>query len=334
MKPSRSSSWLALAVDLAIAAPASAWAQVVGSPNRPPDQSGAAFLLIPVGARAVALGQAAVADAGSSEAAFWNPAGLAALDRGEVAVHYARTFVSTNTALSAYAGSRTLGTLGISAYLVDFGSQDAAGAPGVPTVGRLDPKNIELMASYATDIAGTVSVGVSYKLIQFRQDCTGTCGALRSLVGTTHGVDIGVQCAVGRNDALRLGVALQNAGFKLQVQNRDQADALPTRVQVGAIYRLSLPASAAGERLDARILMDVQNEWGQYANPDARVGVELGYGDVLKLRTGYAFLHAESSGPSLGLGLKLGRVMLDFARSFFESSSLDDPVYVSLRAAL
>src|SRR5207248_8930547 len=39
------------------------------------DAGGAVFLLVPVGARAAALGQAAVADGGSSESAFWNPAG-------------------------------------------------------------------------------------------------------------------------------------------------------------------------------------------------------------------------------------------------------------------
>ena len=32
---------------------------------------GATFLLVPVGGRAAALGQAAIADGGSSEAAFW-----------------------------------------------------------------------------------------------------------------------------------------------------------------------------------------------------------------------------------------------------------------------
>ena len=35
-----------------------------------PETGGAAFLLVPVGGRAAALGQAAIADGGSSEAAF------------------------------------------------------------------------------------------------------------------------------------------------------------------------------------------------------------------------------------------------------------------------
>src|SRR2546422_892123 len=56
---------------------------------RPPDHlsaqeinnSGALFLVFPVGARAVGMGQAAAALEGRGEAAFWNPAGLATLEQ-------------------------------------------------------------------------------------------------------------------------------------------------------------------------------------------------------------------------------------------------------------
>src|SRR3954469_9402955 len=74
-----------------------------------PEAGGAAFLLIPVGGKAAALGQAAVADDGSSESAFWNPAGLAGLRHSEVAIHRANTFASNNTVLSGYLASRSLG---------------------------------------------------------------------------------------------------------------------------------------------------------------------------------------------------------------------------------
>ncbi len=299
-----------------------------------PDASGAAFLLVPVGGRATALGQAAVADAGSSEAVFWNPAGLGALDRSEIAIHYASTFASDNTTLTALYVARGLGAVGLTAYLVDFGSQEVVPGPGVPPTGRVSPKNIELLASYGTDIGSTLSVGVNYKFIQFRQDCSGDCGPFRTVVGTTHGLDLGMQYVVGSGGALRIGAAVQHAGFKLQVQNRDQADALPTRVQVGAAYRLPVPQRRdAQPPIDARLLVDLQNTWGEYGTPDARVGLEVGYGEVLKLRSGYAFLEGESSGPSLGIGLRLGRLMIDFARLFFDST-LDDPAYVSVRGQL
>jgi hypothetical protein len=292
---------------------------VAGSPAWAQDgdqveEGGAAFLLIPVGARSAALGQAAIADYGTSEAAFWN--------------------ASNNTAITAQFPTRRLGVLGISGYLVDFGSQEVVVGPGVPT-GRISVKNIELLASWATEPIGNLALGVNYKLIQFRQDCSGDCGTARSVVGTTHGVDIGAQYAFGTSENLRVGLAVRHAGFKLQLENRDQADPLPTRVQIGFVWRIYLPQPRdATQRLDARILFDLQDAWGQYNNPDARLGLELGYGQAIRLRAGYAFLHSESRGPSIGAGLRFGRFALDIARIFFSSSNLDEPFYASLRAIL
>ena len=321
-----SAAWLPLALVAVCAAPAAGQSDPVAG--------GAAFLLLPVGARATALGQAGVADAGSGEAAFWNPAGLATLPAGEFGVQYASTFVSNNTALTLFAASRRLGTAGITAYLVDYGSQDVELPGGGLPTGKVSPKNIQLTASYATELGGAVALGVSYKLIQFRQDCQGDCGTLRDVAGTTHAVDVGAQVTIGAHDAFRLGVALQHAGFALQLENRDQADPLPTKVALGAAYQLPLQAMGAGKAVDARVLVDVQDQWGEYGSPDARMGVEVGYDGTAFVRAGYAFLASNSGGASLGLGLRLQRISVDLARVFYQTGPFDDPVYVGLRILL
>ncbi len=144
-----------------------------------------------------------------------------------------------------------------------------------------------------------------------------------------------MQYAFGPNDGFQVGLAIRHAGFKLQLENEAQADPLPTRVQLGVAYQVFLPAApGAQERIDARFLFDLQDRWGGYDNPDARVGVDIGLGNLVRLRTGYAFLRSESSGPSVGLGLQLGRFALDFARIFFDSANFDEPVHISLRATL
>jgi hypothetical protein len=295
---------------------------------------GAAFLLLPVGARATALGQSGVADAGSGEAAFWNPAGLATLVSSEFGVQYASTFASRNTALSLHLASRRFGTAGVTAYLVDYGTQDRVPPGGGVPTGRVAPKNVQLSASYATAIGGAVALGVSYKLIQFRQDCQGDCGTIRDVTGTTHAVDVGAQVTLGARDAFRLGVALQHAGFALQLENRDQADPLPTKVALGAAYHLPLQAMGAGEAVDARVLVDVQDQWGESGSTDARMGVEVGYDDTAYLRAGYAFLASDAAGASLGIGFRLERIAVDLTRVFYQASAFDDPVYVGLRILL
>jgi len=324
----RRSDTLALIL-LASVAPVAA-AQDVATPSA----GGATFLLLPVGARAAALGQAGIADHGTSESVFWNPAGLATIGKPELGVHFSSTFASNNTALLGNLPIRRLGVVGLTGYLVDFGSQEVVPGPGLPT-GRISVRNLELLASYATVVTSSLAVGINYKLIQFRQDCSGDCGTARPVVGTTHGVDLGVQYAFGAEDALRIGLAGKHAGFKLQLENRDQADPLPTRVQLGVVYRAVFArATDTAPELDGRVLLDIQDDWGNYDNPDARIGVEFGYGDIVRLRSGYAILHSESSGPSIGIGLRVGRVGVDFARIFYDSSSFDEPVHISLRVIL
>lgn len=327
MRQSRSRLIALVAIVAAAGNPAAA--QSSGAVNN----GGAAFLLLPVGARAAGLGQAATADGGTSEAAFWNPAGLATLTQTEFALHHTHTFISDNYALALYVTTGKLGTIGVAGYLVDYGRQDVVPGPDQPTVGSLDPKNVELIASYAAPLGSGLTFGVNYKVVQFRQDCTGQCGNFESLVGTTHAVDLGVQYSTA-DDAFRLGAAVRHAGFPLQVENRDQADPLPTQVVLGVAYRLFLPGPVQSERLDARLLLDLRDAWGEYGNPDVHVGIEFGYGQAIRLRTGYAFVHSEGQGPSVGLGAKFGELTIDFARVFYTSGTFDEPVYLTLRLGL
>lgn len=296
--------------------------------------SGAAFLLVPIGARATALGQAGVAETGASEATFWNPAGLAGLQSTEFGVQYASTFASRNTALSLIFVNQELGSFGVSAYLVDYGSQDIVPPGGGLPSGRIAPKNLQLFASYATDIGRVLALGVSYKLIQFRQDCQGTCGPIGDASGTTHAVDVGTQLTLGPDGAVRIGAAVQHIGFALQVENRDQADPLPTRLVLGASYKLPLQLLGTDPAVAARINVDVQDQWNEYGSPDARLGAEIAYSETLYVRGGYAFLQSETRGASFGVGVRFDRVSVDFARVFYQASAFDDPIHFGLRIAL
>src|SRR5436309_12664996 len=116
------------------------------------NNSGALFLLFPVGAQAVAMGQTAAALEGRGEAAFWNPAGLATLERSEVAFNTATLAAGATHALTAYFPSHGLGVLGGSIYLVDYGDLDRTDSAS-NTVGRIPPRNFEFLASDATELA-------------------------------------------------------------------------------------------------------------------------------------------------------------------------------------
>src|SRR2546430_8691451 len=95
-----------------------------------PLNAGALFLVFPVGAQAVGMGQTATAAEGRGEAAFWNPAGLATLSDDEFALHSATLVAGRSHVLGAYFPSRGIGVIGGAAYLVVECLCDPAAALG------------------------------------------------------------------------------------------------------------------------------------------------------------------------------------------------------------
>jgi hypothetical protein len=300
-----------------------------------PLNAGALFLIFPVGAQAVGMGQTAVASAGRTEAAFWNPAGLATLPDDEFALHSATLVAGRSNVLGAYFPSRGIGVIGGAVYLVDYGDLDRTDVNG-NTIARIAPRNLEFLASYATNLTASFAFGVSYKLVQFRVDCSGDCRDFPAGTGATHAIDLGGQFRVGQGGPLRLGIALRNVGFRLQVQNQAQADPLPTRLAIGALYELRLrpiPGGAADQAFDVKLAADVDSPWGQAGQSETRLGVDLGYQRLVRLRAGYAFVQDGLSGPSVGLGVESGSLGIDLARAFLTGSDLqvENPTFFSFR---
>src|SRR5947208_8306326 len=131
------------------------------SAQEPPLNAGALFLVFPVGAQAVGMGQAATAAAGRGEAAFWNPAGLATLTNDEFALHSATLVAGRSHVLGVYFPSHGIGVIGGSVYLVDYGDLERTDANG-NTIARIAPRNLEFIASYATSLAGSFVFRLSY----------------------------------------------------------------------------------------------------------------------------------------------------------------------------
>lgn len=294
------------------------------------------FLLLPVGARATATGQAAVTDAGTSEAVYWNPAGLATITHSELAVHHYASFFGPGDALVFAVPSPRIGTFAASVYIVDYGNFDvtppSSGGPPPGPIAVASVRNVALALSYATTVAGGVTAGLNYKLVQFRVDCSGDCTAVPASVGTTHAVDLGWQVRVAGGRAV-IGAAVRNLGFKLQVNNQAQADPLPTTLQFGVGWRaLQPPADRDG--FDVRVVGDVRTRLRSgIRDPLLLLGLDAGVRQLVRLRAGYAFLDSEARGPSLGVGLEYASFAFDLARVFYANDTIGEtePVLVSLR---
>jgi len=195
-------------------------------------------------------------------------------------------------------------------------------------------RNIALEASYATGLFGGLTAGIAYKLVQFRVDCSGTCIPGATGVGTTHALDVGVHYVLPTALPLEVGATLRNVGPKLQMNNSAQADPLPARLQVGAAWVVIRPSTTNLEGFDVRVLADVQGVVGQGdLSPATLLGIESGVRQAVRVRAGYAFIESQSRGPSLGLGVNVGRVGVDLAKTFYASDAIADqePFHVSVR---
>ena len=85
--------WIILVTGIGLAA-STASAQSSNSSD------GALFLLLPVGARAVGMGQAMVGERPGSEAVWWNPSAISRQDKKEIAIHHSQTIAATGDAIT------------------------------------------------------------------------------------------------------------------------------------------------------------------------------------------------------------------------------------------
>src|SRR5215204_4906076 len=311
-----------------LVAAASALLSTASAAQRPVMDEGALDLLLPTGARAVALGQATMAVRGTTEAVWWNPSGLARMRGTSAAIHHSQSGGGTADAVAVVAHSRVLGSFGVSASLRDFGSSTNADDGGMEG-GTIIPRSLIYAATYAASLE-RLNVGLSYKLVQWRIDCSGPCTGETGIMASTSAVDAGAQLSLDPALPITVGASVRNMGLRVQVNDEPQSDDMPSRLQAGLELRvpgLDDVAGGAEVRVSADMVSDLRR-----IDPAPRVGAEVAWQRKIHVRGGYASRAGGFGGPSLGVGYETGNLAIDFARLFDEVLSLTgaDPTYLSV----
>ena len=131
---------------------------------------GAAFLEIPVGARAAALGSAYSALAADAYAPIWNPAGLGFLSSPEVTAQHL-SYLDTiyyehvGFVMPVRKGTIHPGGLGFSAQYLGSGTTDATD-PNGSTVGTFKSHYAAYSLAYGQQLSPHLSMGVTGKIIE------------------------------------------------------------------------------------------------------------------------------------------------------------------------
>lgn len=299
-------------------------AQVSGS-------EGSLFLLLPTGAQAVGMGQAMVAARPGSEGIWWNPASIAGDQKRELAIHHSKTVAGAGDALSFVTPIRSLVTAGISINILNLGEQQVVDENNIP-IGTIFPRDVVFAASFASRFAKRLAVGLNYKLIQLRVDCSGICSSVGAEVQSSSAADIGAQYRISAGAPLTFGIAIRNLGGTLKTGETSRGDPIPTQLEIGALYRLKFidryltdtEVRAAGSVVDSRT----------FGGKAVRFGTDVVYQGTVHFRAGYVgHDHRGDASASLGFGLQNDSFVFDIARVFggLPADNGQPPIYLSLR---
>lgn len=324
MRPRLSSVARAAAILTVVCAQAS-WAQGTSGTDA------GVFLLLPVGAQAVGMGQAFVAAESGSESVWWNPAGLATQKSHELAIHHSQTIAATGDVLAFVIPSKYRGTFAVSLNVLNPGTQEVRDDQNQP-IGVILPRDLVFATTYAKTIGAHLNAGVSYKVIQFRVDCSGQCSTVGTFVNTSHAADAGLQYRAAAGSPLTLGIAVRNFGGGVKSGQSGAKDALPTRTEAGFLYHIvALDKFLKDTQVNgAGSVVATRGERGT----SFRIGTDVVYQNEVHFRAGYVGdPNNNDSSASLGFGIQSGRLVFDIARSFggLSADAGQPPTYLSLR---
>ena len=182
------------------------------------------FLQLGVGARPSAMGEAFAGVTGDASSVYWNPAGLAALDRGELSVSHALWL--EDITYSSLAGALPVngGTVGAAFNVLNTGSIDKADNTGLRLGDSYNMAEVMALLSYARQF-GALALGGNLKFISSRIEEETAQSVAADLGAIFGGLSV-------RGRRLNLGLAVQNLGTRAEYVS--EAFSLPVTVRAGA----------------------------------------------------------------------------------------------------
>ena len=287
-------------------------------------------VLVPVGARDLAMAGSDIVFTKGTDAIYWNPAGLSNMTQkaagmfstvnifGDIRVNY----------LAVGAGMGKFGHIGFSIKAFDFGDiplttiEDMDGSNGR----TFSPTFSTLGLTYSNKLTSTINVGITTKLIY---------ESAPRVSATAVAFDIGLQYKnLAGLKGVSFGVVIKNIGSNMQyhgtglmqqvkVNGRTEfmrrgaaSDQLPASMELGLSYNYKVME-------DNNIILSGVFKNNNVQNDEFRFGMEYNYKNFIMLRGGYLYMVNTPAEDvvysfSLGAGLqyKLGNTMLGIDYAF------------------
>ncbi len=319
----------------------------VEAQNQRSGSSAAPELLIPVGARDLALGGSSLANSSGVESIHWNPAGLGRISYDAEGMFSSMSYIADIGVSYGAVASKfgNFGVVGLSVKSLSFGDIPlTTDADPDGDGGRFfSPTYFVLGFSYGRLLTDAISAGGTFKVISESIDRVSATGIA---------IDVGVQYhRIAGVDGLQLGVAVKNIGPQMKFdgsglyhvatvidgrrpEQNFKSDAasfeLPSLVEIGFSYT---------KKVENNMMWSLNSSFtnNNLYLDEYRLGGEVGYffKDVqLFGRGGYAFLpqaddDAQIYGVTLGVGVGYKaegvNITVDYAYrqvDFFDSNNI------------
>ena len=296
------------------------YSQDTDNPRDKRGQTGLQFLTVSMSPRAAALGNAMVAvDMGSSLAMFYNPAAMASLEGGHLALGNVQWIadIGYNSGTVAYSpADGQYGTFGINVMAVDYGALEGTirseNEVGYERTGDFSPTALAIGVGYATSLSDRFSLGGTARYV--RQDLGDSImdgdGTTQSNSVSTPAFDFGVLYRTGFR-SLNIGMSIRN--FSPSVTYEEESFEAPLLLSIGASFNMmDLTASASDMH---SFLLTAEAGHPRSYDEQIRLGGEYRFMNILSLRLGYVF-PTDEQGISAGAGLNLEVSGLTFGADY------------------
>lgn len=293
--------------------------------------SAANFLKIGVGARSMAMGDAATASVNTAEAMYWNVAALSRIEKPfAVTLSTMDWLVDTrNSYVAAAIRLEDIGTVGIDLQYLDYGQIEETTVYDQDGTGRyFSASDMAIGLAYSRKLTDRFAFGIKFKYIN---------ETLANTSADAFAVDVGAVFTTSFFDNnLRLAASLSNFGSKMQFSGRDLS---VTYTVPDNPSNKQIPANLTTIKWDIPLLFRfgisnyfVQNDsWSllvAYDILDSRdydvrhnLGAEIGITNLFFVRGGYKFNYDQVDytvgmgvdfSSLLNYGVKLDYVYLDY----------------------
>ncbi len=256
-----------------------------------------AFLDFAASARSLSMGGAHAGVADDASAGYWNPAGLAQLERKDVVSLYSVLHENTRFGSFSFAQPTVdIGTFGVGVVLLESGNLDKRSDTGAP-LGSFSASESAVLLSHGIRLNDRWAVGSTLKGVRQEID---------KFSATSFGIDLGTLYQF--DERLQFGLSLRNV-LAPSIKLRNTAERYPLDTRLGVKFQ-------ALKRL--MLTTDLDQTQGRSLKP--LVGGEYAFNETLALRTGF-----NEKEVTAGLGVALGDLSLDYAFAYHDAvGGVDD----------